>query len=80
MAAPMTASELQDLLVATLARRAGGSQRPWRLAVGAIRVHDAATHPHCNWSLDPTGEPSRVAEIERLLDEVRLSHPIVTPG
>jgi hypothetical protein len=80
MAARMTASELQDFLVAALARRHGGSQRPWRLAVGAVRVHDAGTHPHCNWSLDPTGETARVAAIERLLDEVRLTHPIVTAG
>src|SRR3546814_19389837 len=47
----MTASELQDLLVATLVRKAGGTRRRWRIAVGPVRLHDLATHPHCNWSI-----------------------------
>ena len=76
----MTASELQDLLVATLVRRHGGTQRSWRLAVGRVRVYDAATHPHCNWAIDPSGSDREVAAIERLSDEVRLAHPLLVAG
>ena len=75
----MTASELQDLLVKDLARHAGGTQRRWRLVVGAIRLHDPATHPHCNWSVDPSGGDREVDAVERLLDRVRLACPIVSP-
>src|SRR3546814_4684859 len=73
----MTASELQDLLVATLVRKAGGTRRRWRIAVGPVRLHDLATHPHCNWSIAPSGGVREVAEIEQLLDSLRLAHPIV---
>ena len=71
----MTASELQDLLVAALVRRTAGSQRSWRLAVGRVRLYDPATHPHCNWAIDPSGSAGQVETIERLIDEVRLAHP-----
>lgn len=76
----MTASELQDLLVATLARSVGGTQRRWRIVVGPIRLHDPVTHAHCNWSLAPSGTVGEVAEVERLLDRVRLDHAIVSAG
>ncbi len=76
----MTASELQELLAKTLARAGGGTQRHWRLVVGPLRLHDAATHPHCNWSVDPSGTAGEVAAVERLLDRVRLDHPIVAAG
>lgn len=76
----MTASDLQDLLVRTLTRTAGGTQRRWRLVVGSVRLHDAATHAHCNWSVDPTGTAREVAEVESLLDRVRLEHAIVSAG
>src|SRR3546814_3015875 len=76
----MTASELQDLLVATLVRKAGGTRRRWRIAVGPVRLHDLATHPHCNWSIAPSGGVREVAEIEQLLDSLRLAHPIVVEG
>ncbi len=76
----MTASELQGLLLSTLVRQAGGSQRGWRLAIGPIRLHDPATHPHCNWSLTPSGTARENERIEALLDTVRLRHPIVTAG
>jgi hypothetical protein len=72
----MTASELQDMLVRTLARQGGGTQRQWRLVLGPVRLYDAATHPHCNWSFDPSGDARENGEVERLLDKVRLSHPI----
>ncbi|WP_315760788.1 hypothetical protein [Sphingomonas sp. Y38-1Y] len=73
----MTASEVQDLLVSTLAKRSGGSLRHWRLVVGSVRLHDAATHPHCNWSVDPSGAAREIGAVEQLLDEVRLTHPII---
>lgn len=76
----MTASELQGLLLSTLVRQAGGSQRGWRLAIGPIRLHDPATHPHCNWSVTPSGSPSQNERIEVLLDGIRLRYPIVTAG
>lgn len=76
----MTASELQDLLLATLVRSCGGTQRRWRMALGPIRVRDPATHPHCNWSVNPSGSAGEIAAIERLLDDLRLTHPIVSRG
>ncbi|ODP37308.1 hypothetical protein BFL28_03345 [Sphingomonas turrisvirgatae] len=76
----MRASQLQDLIVTMLVRRAGGTQRQWRAVVGPVKLHDIATHAHCNWSLAPSGRADQVAEVERLLDTVRLDHPIVTPG
>ena len=76
----MTASELQDLLLRTLTRDGGGTQRRWRVVLGPIRLHDAATHAHCNWSVDPAGTPREVDEVERLLDRIRLDHPIVAAG
>ena len=74
----MTGDDVLHLIVATLARKVGGSTRRWRLAVGPIRVHDPATHPHCNWSVSPSGDARDIAAIEHLLDELRLSHPLVT--
>lgn len=72
----MLVSELQDLIAATLARRIGGSQRRWRMALGPVRVHDAADFP-CNWSFAPSGTARENAEIERLLDDLRLQYPTV---
>jgi hypothetical protein len=74
-----TVSQIQELLVTTLVRQAGGPPRRWRSAIGAIRLHDRATHPHCNWSVHPSGSPRDVAAVEKLLDTIRLSHPIVLP-
>ena len=73
----MTVSELQDMLVATLARRCGGTQRRWRLALGPVRMLPAELYPHCNWTVQPEGSAQEIAVIESLLDHVRLSHPIV---
>jgi hypothetical protein len=72
----MRASEIQDLLIRTLARELGGTQRQWRLAIGPVRVHDRATHPHCNWSVAPSGSIREIEAIEQLLDEVRLRYPL----
>jgi hypothetical protein len=79
-AAAVKASELQDLIVATLVRQQGGTARRWRLAVGPVRVYDPATHPDINWSVEPHGTGRDNAAIERLLDDVRLTHSIVTKG
>lgn len=76
----MRATELQDLLVTTLLRNCGGNRRGWRIAVGAVRVRDRATHAHCNWSITPSGRYREIAEIEKLLDDVRNSHPFVDEG
>lgn len=73
----MNVSELQDLIVRTLVRSFGGSPRRWRIVLGPIRLHDLATHSHCNWSVAPSGGTREVAQIERLLDTLRLDHPIV---
>lgn len=76
----MNASELQDMLVAALVRKLGGTQRRWRMAIGPVRLHDRATHSHCNWSVAPSGSHREIGAIERLLDDIRLSHPFVEPG
>ena len=76
----MTSSQLQDLIVAMLVRRANGTGRRWRMVVGPVRVLDITTYPHCNWSVSPTGGTREVGEVERLLDSVRLEHPVVTEG
>ena len=76
----MTASELQDLLVSSLTRQAGGTRRRWRIVLGAVRLYDAATHPHCNWAVEPSGSDAEVDKVERLLDEMRLAHPVVVAG
>lgn len=76
----MKASELQDRIVAILTRDAGGTRRRWRTVLGTVRVHDPATHPHCNWSVDPVGTAGENALVERLLDDLRLEYRIVSPG
>ncbi|SOB87702.1 hypothetical protein SAMN06297144_2838 [Sphingomonas guangdongensis] len=76
----MTTSDLADLLIAQLLKREGGTKRRWRQVVGAVRWHDPATHPHCNWSLEPGGSARESEAVETLLDELRLRHPIVTQG
>ncbi|MHA6718117.1 hypothetical protein ACX40Y_01580 [Sphingomonas sp. RS6] len=76
----MTASDLLDLLANQLVRRSGGNRRRWRAVLGQVRLYDPATHPHCNWSLAPSGSAGEVAAVEALLDELRIRHPIVTAG
>ncbi|WP_448663263.1 hypothetical protein ACG3SL_00880 [Sphingomonas sp. CJ20] len=76
----MTGSELQDLIVGRLFRKYGGRKRQWQLAVGPVTVRDLATHPHCNWSIAPAGSIAENEAIERLLDEVRASFPLVVNG
>lgn len=68
------------MLVSQLVKKSGGTQRRWRAVVGPIKLHDIATHPHCNWSVAPSGGSGEVAAVEQLLDTMRLEHPIVLKG
>lgn len=76
----MNASQLQDQLVSALIRKAGGTKRQWRLALGPVRLYDLATHPVCNWSVSPSGSVEENEAIERLLDDFRLDHPLIVAG
>lgn len=76
----MTASDLRDQLVTTLTRIGGGNRRRWRTTVGEIKVYSTATHPHCNWSVAPSGSISDVAMVECLVDDFRLRYPIISAG
>jgi hypothetical protein len=76
----MTSGALQDLFLATLVRRAGGNRRRWRLVIGDITVYATATHPHCNWALTPTGTAAENDIVERIADDLRVTHPIVRAG
>jgi hypothetical protein len=75
----MTSGALHDLFLSTLIRQAGGNRRRWRLVTGALRLYPVATHPHCNWSVTPTGTPAENDAVERVADELRAAHPIVVP-
>ncbi|ATE65633.1 hypothetical protein [Rhizorhabdus dicambivorans] len=74
----MNAHQLIDLLLSRLVRAHGGERRRWRLVIGPVRIHSVETHPHCNWSVAPSGSARETGLVERLLDEVRVSHPIVS--
>ncbi|NWK98190.1 hypothetical protein DM806_21495 [Sphingobium lactosutens] len=74
----MTADQMIDLLVARLLRAHGGQKHKWRTLLGPVRLYDRATHPHCNWTLNPAGSPAEVERVEQLADELRLAHPILT--
>ncbi|WP_081674008.1 hypothetical protein [Novosphingobium sp.] len=73
----MTASDLEQILIARLIRENGGTSQIWRRALGKIIVRDPKTHPHCNWDFRPSGTDRQRSAIERLLDDVRLEHSIV---
>ena len=76
----MTASDLEQLLIARLIRKRGGTSQTWQRALSKVIVHDTATHAHCNWDVSLSGTDAQRAAIERLLDEVRLEHSIVVAG
>lgn len=76
----MTATELLEMLTTRLARSAGGSRARWRQVLGPVKIHSLATHPSCNWSLEPSGPSAAVAAAQALLDDVRLAHPFVDRG
>lgn len=73
----MTSYDLEQLLVARLVRERGGNSQVWRRALGKIIVRGADTHAHCNWDVRTSGTNAQNAAIERLLDDVRLEHPIL---
>lgn len=79
-AAAMTASDLEQLLIARLIREKGGTSQTWQRALGKVIVRDPRTHAHCNWDVRLSGTNAQRAVIERLLDEVRLEHSIVAAG
>ena len=74
----MLPGQLETLLINQLVRDHGGSKLRWRKALGPIRLHDIATHPHCNWSVAPSGTIGQNRAIEELCDDVRGEHPIVS--
>lgn len=76
----MTASDLEQLLIARLVRERGGTSQTWQRTLGKLIVRDTETHPHCNWDFRLSGTDAQRAAIERLLDDVRLEHSIVTAG
>ncbi|EZP56090.1 MULTISPECIES: hypothetical protein [Sphingomonas] len=76
----MTSGMLHDLFLSTLIKQAGGNRRRWRLVIGEIRLYDPATHAHCNWAVTPTGSATENDIVERIADDLRLRHPIVTAG
>lgn len=76
----MTASDLEQLLVARLVRERGGTSQTWQRALGRVIVRDMKTHAHCNWDVTLNGSDAQRAAIERMLDDVRLEHSIVEAG
>ncbi|MDO7836736.1 hypothetical protein Q4610_16940 [Sphingobium sp. HBC34] len=74
----MTREMMNDLMVARLLRDHGRSKHHWRKVIGPIRLYARDTHPHCNWTLTPTGDMRDVALIENLLDDLRMAHPLLT--
>ncbi|MCW1429518.1 hypothetical protein [Novosphingobium sp. JCM 18896] len=76
----MTASDLEQLLIARLVRQRGGTSQAWQRALGKVIVRDRETHAHCNWDVRPSGTDAQRAAIEDLLDDVRLEHSILAAG
>ena len=76
----MTASDLEQLLIARLVWERGGTSQTWQRALGNVIVRDTETHSHCNWDFRLSGTDAQRAAIERLLDDVRLEHSIVLAG
>lgn len=76
----MTATDLEQMLIARLVRERGGTSQIWQRALGRVIVRDTATHAHCNWDVSLSGTYVQRAAIERLLDDVRLEHSIVAAG
>ena len=73
----MTGDDLIDRFIATLLRAHGGTRRRWRTVIGAVRIYDPATHPHCNWSIAPSGSGAEVAAVETAADTLRETCPIL---
>ncbi|MBV1688180.1 hypothetical protein KRR38_10970 [Novosphingobium sp. G106] len=73
----MTASDLEQLIIARLIRERGGTTQTWQRALGKVIVRDAKKYAHCNWDVRLSGTDAQRAAIEQLLDDVRLEHSIV---
>jgi hypothetical protein len=73
----MTSAQLIDLLIARLVRDHGGTKQHWRKLVGPVQLYSEQTHPHCNWQINPTGTRTEIAKIEKLIDGLRMDHPII---
>lgn len=73
----MLPADLRDLFLTLLTRRHGGSRRRWRMVVGEVKLYSRATHPHCNWSISPSGTAGENAAVEAVSDELRAAHPLV---
>jgi hypothetical protein len=76
----VTATELREMLVAGLARSAGGGRQRWRKAVAEVKTYPLSTHPHCNWEVRAAGTASEIAIVERAVDRVRMDYPHVERG
>jgi len=74
----VTADRLLDQMIARLLRDHGGAKHRWRRSIGPVRVYSLATHAHCNWSISPTGDYSEITAIERLCDDMRMTHAIIS--
>ena len=74
----MTSDKITDLLVARLVRDHGRSKHHWRKVIGRVRLYSRDTHPHCNWSITPTGSAQEISVIETLMDDLRMRHPLLT--
>jgi hypothetical protein len=74
----MTAADLRDLFLTTLTRRFGGNRRRWRIVIGEVKLYSRATHPHCNWAVNPSGSAGENCAVEAVGDDLRSAHPIVS--
>lgn len=43
-----------------------------------VRLYSRATHPHCNWTITPTGTFHEVSVIEGLMDDLRMRYPVIS--
>lgn len=80
MGGGVTASDLQQLLLADLVRRHGGTRQRWRRVMGELRVYPPETHPHCNWDVRPSGPAADVDAVNDAADGWRDRHAQVRPG
>lgn len=76
----MRASELRDRLVLRLANHRSGGRARWRRAVGEVIVYPIETHPHCNWTVRPSGSIVEIDAVERAVDALRDDNPFVSEG
>lgn len=72
----MTELDLRDLFLTTLAKRFGGQRGRWMMVMGQMKLYPRATHPHCNWAVNPSGTVSENEAVEQVADELRALHPI----